>query len=285
MLPGAPPRYRDTGEGRDRGARPICAMTAPRALPVGDFRAVPGIKALPTSLLGLRRHGCLGDRPRRMVPAVAPHLLDVHPRHQGHPTLTARDGPPPIRGVATVLPTGRRRVRPAIPHVRNPRTRHDAARARRWRSVGWSCPREQGVRQICGTTALSRSDRRFRSRSRPRDPPNGPFGPWRDRTPRSQRRRIPPAPASHFLDVRPRGTPGMENAANNGYTRNPRRGPASPRGVCPTGVTRGLSGRVTEEALGARGSRRPPIAARSNRKRAWTDGQDDRRGAGVIGRW
>ena len=89
----------------------------------------------------------------------------------------------------------------------------------------------------------------------------GPFGPWRDRTPRSQRRRIPPAPASHFLDVRPRGTPGMENAANNGYTRSPRRGPASPRGVCPTGVTKGLSGRVTEEALGPRGSRYPPLCS------------------------
>ena len=60
-------------------------------------------------------------------------------RPQGHPTPTARDGPPPIRGVATVLPTGRRRVSPTMPHVRSPRTRHDSACARRWRRAGWSC--------------------------------------------------------------------------------------------------------------------------------------------------
>ena len=59
---------------------------------------------------------------------------------QGHPTLTARDGPPPIRGVAIVLPTGRRHVRPTIPHVWSRRTRHDSVCARRGRSVGWSWP-------------------------------------------------------------------------------------------------------------------------------------------------
>ena len=63
----------------------------------------------------------------------------LRPASQGHPTLTARNGPPPIRGVATVLPTGRRRVRPTIPPVRSPKTRLDSAGARRRRSVGWSC--------------------------------------------------------------------------------------------------------------------------------------------------
>ena len=57
------------------------------------------------------------------------------PRPQEHPTLTVRDGSPPILGATTVLPTGRRRVRPTIPPVRSPRTRHDSACARRWRSV------------------------------------------------------------------------------------------------------------------------------------------------------
>ena len=47
---------------------------------------------------------------------------------QEHPTLTARDGSPPIEGVATVLPNGRRRVRPTIPHL--PELRQDPPRFR-----------------------------------------------------------------------------------------------------------------------------------------------------------
>ena len=53
-------------------------------------------------------------------------LQCLRSRRQEHPTLTARDGSPPIRGVATVLPTGRRRVRPTMPHVRSPGTRYDS---------------------------------------------------------------------------------------------------------------------------------------------------------------
>ena len=58
---------------------------------------------------------------------------------QERPTLTAGDGSPPIRGVATGLPTGRRRGNPRFRTSGAPaRTRRDSACARRWRSVGWS---------------------------------------------------------------------------------------------------------------------------------------------------
>ncbi len=92
---------------------------------------------------------------------------------QEPPTLTARDGSLPVRGVATVLPTGPRRVRPTIPHVRSPRTRHDAACARRWPSVGWSCQVRQEHPTLTardGPSPGSRGRHRLADRTAPREP-------------------------------------------------------------------------------------------------------------------
>ena len=79
--------------------------------------------------------------PARMSSPAAP--IAARPCRGSAPFHGADSGlrrrPAPARDPAgRVLPTGRRGVRPTIPHVRSPRTRRDSACARRWRSVGWS---------------------------------------------------------------------------------------------------------------------------------------------------
>ncbi len=107
--------------GHDAPAR----MTAPaneppaRAQQAADARAT-GCSTRSTFVCG--RAGIAAPAVTAVIPEKIPlpyhALLRTHALlvHQGHPTLTARDGSPPIRGGATVLPTAR--VRPTIPHVR-----------------------------------------------------------------------------------------------------------------------------------------------------------------------
>ena len=128
---GPPPSKRSAGRCTSRARSIACSSSTLEAVPA---RAVDRCRYSSPEIVA----GGADGRPTS-PPGVSTVLP---PGPQGHPTLTARDGSPPIRGGATVLPTGQRRARPTIPPVRSPdRTRRDSAGARRWRSVGWSRPR------------------------------------------------------------------------------------------------------------------------------------------------